>query len=69
MDSSNSHPADRPGELGGTISDLLPARMVHEYAYCPRLAYVEWVQPAWFPRLPRRGPIEATGFDACSNAH
>ena len=24
--------------------DLVPARMVNEYAYCPRLAYLEWVQ-------------------------
>lgn len=24
--------------------DLLPARMLNEYAYCPRLAYLEWVQ-------------------------
>jgi len=26
------------------LPDLLPARMVNEYAYCPRLAYIEWVQ-------------------------
>ena len=24
--------------------DLVPARMLNEYAYCPRLAYLEWVQ-------------------------
>ena len=24
--------------------ELLPARMVNEFAYCPRLAYLEWVQ-------------------------
>lgn len=24
--------------------DLVPARMVNEYVYCPRLAYLEWVQ-------------------------
>ncbi len=24
--------------------DLIPARMVNEYSYCPRLAYIEWVQ-------------------------
>jgi len=23
---------------------LLPARMANEYQYCPRLAYLEWVQ-------------------------
>ncbi|PJF46702.1 MAG: hypothetical protein CUN48_12430, partial [Candidatus Thermofonsia Clade 3 bacterium] len=27
--------------------DLVPARMVNEYAYCPRLAYLEWVQGDW----------------------
>lgn len=26
---------------------LLPARMVNEYEYCPRLAYLEWVQSEW----------------------
>jgi len=31
-------PADLP---------LLPARMVNEYQYCPRLAYLEWVQCEW----------------------
>ncbi len=24
--------------------DVVPARMVNEYVYCPRLAYIEWVQ-------------------------
>lgn len=24
--------------------DLLPARMVNEYVYCPRLFYLEWVE-------------------------
>ena len=27
--------------------DLVPARMVNEYVYCPRLAYLEWVQGDW----------------------
>lgn len=26
---------------------LLPVRMVNEYVYCPRLAYMEWVQGEW----------------------
>lgn len=26
------------------LPDLIPARMLNEYAYCPRLAYLEWVQ-------------------------
>ena len=24
--------------------ELVPARMLNEFAYCPRLAYLEWVQ-------------------------
>jgi CRISPR-associated protein Cas1 len=28
----------------GEIPDLVPARMVNEYAYCPRLFFLEWVQ-------------------------
>ena len=27
-----------------TVPDLVPARMVNEYVYCARLAYLEWVQ-------------------------
>ncbi len=26
---------------------LIPVRMVNEYVYCPRLAYLEWVQSEW----------------------
>ncbi len=26
---------------------LIPARMVNEWAYCPRLAYLEWVENEW----------------------
>ena len=26
---------------------MVPARMVNEYQYCPRLAYLEWVQGEW----------------------
>lgn len=33
-------------ELSGD-TPLLPARMINEYAYCPRLAYLEWVQSEW----------------------
>lgn len=31
-----------PGVAG--VPDLVPARMVNEYAYCPRLFHIEWVQ-------------------------
>lgn len=33
-------------ELSGDVP-LLPARMVNEFEYCPRLAYLEWVQGEW----------------------
>jgi CRISPR-associated protein Cas1 len=33
-------------ELDGD-KPLLPARMVNEYQYCSRLAYLEWVQGEW----------------------
>ena len=26
------------------VPNLVPARMLNEFAYCPRLAYLEWVQ-------------------------
>lgn len=40
-----SLPLDAPPLPPGT--PLLPARMVNEYVYCPRLAYLEWVQGEW----------------------
>jgi CRISPR-associated protein Cas1 len=32
--------ADEPVEAG----QLMPARMLNEFSYCPRLFYPEWVQ-------------------------
>lgn len=29
------------------VPELLPARMLNEFAYCSRLAYLEWVQGEW----------------------
>ena len=38
-------PANHESEQStGTAPELVPARMLNEYAYCPRLAYLEWVQ-------------------------
>lgn len=31
-------------DIDNGYSILVPARMVNEYVYCPRLAYIEWVQ-------------------------
>ena len=41
----SSLPLDAPPLPAGT--PLLPARMVNEYVYCPRLAYLVWVQGEW----------------------
>lgn len=38
-------PLDAPPLPSG--APLLPVRMVNEYVYCPRLAYLEWVQGEW----------------------
>lgn len=43
--SQSSLPLDAPPLPNGT--PLLPVRMVNEYMYCPRLAYLEWVQGEW----------------------
>lgn len=34
-------------QAAGAEVPLLPARMVNEFVYCPRLAYLEWVQGEW----------------------
>lgn len=39
--------ADSADLTSDSLPDLLPARMVNEYVYCPRLAYLEWVQGEW----------------------
>lgn len=31
-------------EYNGEVPDLIPARMLNEFTYCPRLCYIEWVQ-------------------------
>lgn len=47
MDEPNQRELPMPfPELSGDMP-LLPARMVNEYQYCPRLAYLEWVQGEW----------------------
>jgi len=36
------------------VPDLIPARMLNEFAYCPRLAYLEWVQGEFADNLETR---------------
>ena len=57
MPQSKQHPtaepeSDRivePRRAGGDDKDtpLVPARILNEFVYCPRLAYLEWVQKEW----------------------
>src|SRR5579883_2376203 len=46
MDAVQSELRPSASEPSGD-TPLLPARMVNEYQYCPRLAYLEWVQGEW----------------------
>ena len=42
-----------PQHLEG-LPELIPARMLNEFAYCPRLAYLEWVQGEFADNLETR---------------
>jgi len=33
-----------PDPVQFEVPDLVPARMVNEFTYCPRLFFLEWVQ-------------------------
>jgi hypothetical protein len=37
-------PMTPPASTSDASPDLRPARMLNEFAYCPRLCYLEWVQ-------------------------
>jgi CRISP-associated protein Cas1 len=47
MDDAQTQPASSASPVPTEDLPLLPARMVNEYQYCPRLAYLEWVQGEW----------------------
>ena len=36
-----------PPPVAGRAEELVPVRMVNEWVYCPRLAYLEWVEGEW----------------------
>jgi CRISPR-associated endonuclease Cas1/CRISPR-associated protein Cas4 len=38
---------DLPAPAATAETPLLPVRMVNEYVYCPRLAFLEWVDGEW----------------------
>ena len=50
-------PGSEPSALGPAdethfdVPELIPARMLNEFAYCPRLCYLEWVQGEWADNL------------------
>lgn len=35
--------------IADVVPELVPARMLNEYAYCPRLFFLEWVDRLWAP--------------------
>lgn len=37
--------------IGAGVPELVPARMVNEFAYCQRLFFLEWVQARWADNL------------------
>jgi len=37
----------RPTDALGAGPELVPARMLNEFVYCPRLFYIEWVDRRW----------------------
>lgn len=41
-----SAPSGQPDQAGqaSAVPELLPARMLNEFVYCPRLFYYEWVE-------------------------
>ena len=47
----------------GDLPDLIPARMLNEFAYCPRLAYLEWVQGS----LPTTSKVLEAGSDTAGS--
>lgn len=42
---------DQSPTAGRAIPELVPIRMLNEFTYCPRLAYLEWVQGEWAENL------------------
>ncbi len=53
--------------MSGELPDLVPARMLNEYAYCPRLFFLEWVDSLWASNADvaegqrRHGRVDAGG--------
>lgn len=60
------------GEEAGQVTEepLIPVRMLNEFTYCPRLAYLEWVQGN-SPIMRRRwtGGFTIAGWIWCPSGH
>src|SRR5690606_29184943 len=41
------HPAWGWLDVRSGVPELVPARMLNEYVYCPRLFFLEWVDSLW----------------------
>ena len=54
-------------QIAGTAPELVPARMLNEDAYCPRLAYLEWVPGEFADRVDiARGRFQHRRVDRAS---
>lgn len=52
------------------VPELVPVRMLNEYAYCPRLSYLEWVQGEWAENLETmEGSFSHRNVDKPSTGH
>src|SRR5450756_2213707 len=52
-----------------SLPDYLPARMVNEFAYCPRLFFYEWVEGLFAERVDTvQGAIQHRHVDARATA-
>ena len=40
-----------PGDADANSPDMIPARMLNEFTYCPRLGFLEWVDGEWSANL------------------
>jgi CRISPR-associated protein Cas1 len=55
--------------LTEAVPELVPARMLNEYAYCPRLFFLEWVDRLWAPnRDTAEGDWQHRRVDAAGGA-
>lgn len=55
--------------LAESLPDYLPARMLNEFVYCPRLFYYEWVENLFaHNRETVEGALRHSGIDGRADA-